>query len=78
MLELDRILELLAMDTAWHRIEELAEKTELQLKEIKEIVQFLAAHQLILLNEQGRRAKIEESTNTFLIRIREEEKLLSR
>lgn len=78
MLEIDRILELLAMDRAWHSIDELAEKTDLRVEEIIEIVGFLATHQFISLNEQGKRAKIEESTDRFLIRIHDEEKLSAR
>jgi predicted transcriptional regulator len=75
LLEIDRILELLAMDRAWHSIDALAEKTGLQVEEIIEVVEFLATHEFILLNEQGKRAKIEDSMNRFLTRIHDEEKL---
>jgi predicted transcriptional regulator len=75
LLEIDRVLELLAMDRAWHSINELAEKTGLQAEEITEVVEFLATHEFILLNDQGKRAKIEDSTNRFLTQIHDEEKL---
>lgn len=78
MLEIDRVLELLAMDRAWHSIDELAEKTHLRVEEIIEIVEFLATHKFILLSEQGKKAKIEDSVNLFLTRIHDEEKLSAR
>jgi DNA-binding IclR family transcriptional regulator len=78
LLEIDRILELLATDRAWHSIDELAEKTGLPVGEIIEVVQFLATHEFILLKEQGKRAKIEDSLNLFLTRIHDEEKLSAR
>ncbi|MGD0158817.1 MAG: hypothetical protein ABSB89_00800 [Candidatus Bathyarchaeia archaeon] len=78
MLEIDRILELLATDRDWHSISELAEKTDLRMKDAEEITEFLAAHKFISLNDQGKRAKIERTVSLFLTRIQTEEKLSAR
>jgi len=75
LLRIDRVLEFLATDRAWHTIDEIARKTGLPAEESAEIVDFFAINQFISLNEQGKRAKIEESVDRFLKQILEEEKL---
>lgn len=78
MLEIDRILELLAMDRTGHSIDELAKKTNLNIRETEEIVEFLAMHRFISLSGQGKKAKIDGRVNLFLKLIQGEEKLSAR
>jgi DNA-binding IclR family transcriptional regulator len=75
LLGIDHVLEFLATDGAWHTIPEIAQKTALPTEEIAEIVNFLATNQFVSLNEQGKKARIEEGTHRFLTQILEEEKV---
>jgi DNA-binding IclR family transcriptional regulator len=75
LLAIDRVLEFLATDRAWHTIAEIAQETALPTEEIAEIANFLAANQFISLNKHDEKAKIKASVDRFLTQILEEEKL---
>jgi DNA-binding IclR family transcriptional regulator len=75
LLAVDHVLEFLATDKAWHTIDDIAENTLLPRQEIKEMVYFLAANQFVKLNDEGKRAKIEESLARFLTQIQDIENL---
>lgn len=72
MEEVDRILELLAADRAWHSMDELAHDAGLSKLETADILDFLSTHKLVLLNKQGKKARIKEDVNRFLEKTREE------
>ena len=70
---IDRVLELLAQDKAWHTVEDIAQKTHVSKAEAAEVTNFLASLTFIQLDKDRKKAKIDERTNRFLTEIKSEE-----
>jgi predicted transcriptional regulator len=70
---IDRVLEILATDKAWHSVDEIAERANLLRQETTEIIRFLAMNEFIFLDERGKKAKIKEKIDKFLVQIQKEE-----
>jgi len=73
----DDILELLE-NGEWHDLKEIERKTRLQDLDIKSVTKFLVQYNFIKLDKEGKKAKLDSSTQDFLKKIRQlegEEKL---
>jgi predicted transcriptional regulator len=74
----DRVLEILTTDKAWHSFDEIAERANLPRQETTEIIRFLAMNEFIFVDEPGKKAKIKEKIDKFLVQIRKEEEQSAR
>jgi hypothetical protein len=71
------ILELLE-NGEWHDLKEIERKTRLQDLDITSVTKFLVQYNFIKLDKEGKKAKLDSSTQDFLKKIRQlegEEKL---
>ena len=73
MQAVDRVLEILTTDKAWHSFDEIAERANLPRQETTEIIRFLAMNEFIFVDEPGKKAKIKEKIDKFLVQIKKEE-----
>ena len=77
MPKVDDILELLE-NGEWHDLKEIERKAQLQDLDIASVTKFLAQYHFIRLDKEGKKAKLDSSTQDFLKKIRRlegEEKL---
>ena len=77
MPKVDDILKLLE-NGKWHDLKEIEKKTQLQDLDIVSVAKFLAKYNFIKLDKEGKKAKLDPSTQDFLKKIRQlevEEKL---
>ena len=77
MPKVDDILELLE-NGEWHDLKEIERKAKLQDLNITSVAKFLAQYNFIKLDKEGKKAKLDPSTQDFLKKIRQlegEEKL---
>ena len=77
MPKVEDILELLE-NGEWHDLKEMERKTRLQDLDIKSVTKFLVQYNFIKLDKEGKKAKLDSSTQDFLKKIRQlegEEKL---
>jgi len=75
--KVDDILKLLE-NGKWHDLKEIEKKTQLQDLNIVSVTKFLAKYNFIKLDKEGKKAKLDPSTQDFLKKIRQlevEEKL---
>jgi len=75
--KVDDILKLLE-NGKWHDLKEIEKKTQLQDLDIVSVAKFLAKYNFIKLDKEGKKAKLDPSTQDFLKKIRQlevEEKL---
>jgi predicted transcriptional regulator len=70
---IDRVLEILETDKAWHSFDEIAERANLLRQETTEIIRFLVMNEFIFVDERGKKAKIKEKIDKFLVQIQKEE-----
>lgn len=73
MLTIDLLLELLDDRKTWCTIDEIADKASLSRLEASGIIKFLTRYKFILLDKQGRKAKVTKDIHEFLTEIRQEE-----
>ena len=69
MPEVNDILELLE-NGRWHNLEEIRKKIQLQDIDITGVTKFLAKYDLIKVDKEGKKAKLDSSTQHFLKKIR--------
>lgn len=69
MTEVNDILELLE-NGRWHDLKEIREKIQLQDLDITSVTKFLAQYNFIKLDKEGKKAKLDSSTQDFLKKIR--------
>ena len=77
MPKVDDILKLLE-NGKWHDLKEIGKKTQLQDLDIVSVKKLLAKYNFIKLDKEGKKAKLDPSTQDFLKKIRQlevEEKL---
>ena len=77
MPEVDDILRLLK-NGKWHDLKEIGKRIQLQDLDVASITKFLAQYNFIKLDKEGKKAKLDSSTQDFLKKIRQlegEEKL---
>ncbi len=71
---MDDVLTLLE-DGEWHNLEEIRDKTRLRYVEAKRVTEFLARYDIVKLDEEEQKAKINHRTLDFLKKIRQVEEL---
>ena len=59
----------------WHDLKEIEKKIQLQDLDITSVIKFLARYNFIKLDKEGKKAKLDPSTQDFLNKIRQLEKL---
>ena len=69
MPKVNDILELLE-NGRWHNLEEIRKKIQLQDLDITSVTQFLAKYKFIKVDKEGKKAKLDFSTQDFLKKIR--------
>ena len=77
MPKIDDILKLLE-NGKWHDLKKIEKKTQIHDFDITSIAKFLAQYEFIKLDKEGKKAKLDPSTQDFLKKIRQlegEEKL---
>jgi len=68
--EVNDILELLE-NGRWRDLKEIGKKTQLQDLDITSVTKFLAQYNFINLDKEGKKAKLDSSTQDFLKKIRQ-------
>jgi predicted transcriptional regulator len=76
--KIDRVLEILATDKSWQGFDEIAERANLLRQETTEIIRFLAMNEFIFMDKRGKKAKIKENIDRFLVQIQKEEEQSAR
>jgi hypothetical protein len=66
--EIDGILKLLE-NGKWHDLKEIGKKIQLQDLDLASIIEFLAQYDFIKLDKDGKKAKLDSSTQGFLKKI---------
>lgn len=66
MAKADLVLEILNEGEGWHDIEEVAARLNIPSLEVKEIINFLARHNFVIVDETGKKAKLGSLMHEFM------------